>query len=74
MTDEAATAQTLLKTLVEIRVARREKFVPYDLDRKLKRTEKDTWNLAEQLFGVAEPIKAKAPQPKALKPNKPKAA
>ena len=59
-------AESILRTLVEIRAARRAKFVPYDLDRRLKRKEKDAWNAAEEYFtpkqvstGIPEPLKSR---------------
>lgn len=45
-------AEEVLKGLVEIRLARRAKFVPYDLDRRLKRRESDLWETAEKLFSA----------------------
>lgn len=44
----------ILKRLVEIRIARRAKFVPYDLDRRMKRTEDECWELAEAVCAGKE--------------------
>lgn len=60
------TAEEILKALIELRVARRAKFIPYDLDRRMKRKEKDIWKAAEEFFNVAEAV----PQPKPLRPNR----
>lgn len=51
-------AEALLRELVEVHVAKRAKFVPYDLNRRLKRREETAWKLAEEyITGVKrEPV------------------
>lgn len=59
----STSADTILKELVGIRVARRAKFVPYDLDRRLKRKERELWDTAERLYEPRpEPPKARKPE------------
>jgi sugar-specific transcriptional regulator TrmB len=52
-------AEEILKGLVEIRLARRAKFVPYDLDRRLKRKESELWDMAEKLHKIPVPAAKK---------------
>jgi len=47
-------ADAILKELVNIRIARRAKFVPYDLDRRLKRKEKELWEMAEKFSALEQ--------------------
>lgn len=68
-------AEAILKELVEIRLARRTKFVPYDLERRLKKREAHAWELAEKWARGGGETVDKAPEPpKLAKQPKAKAA